>query len=116
MFSFRETNNRVRLYFLGVPTGRKDNTLMYYDVTYDGKVQPWKQLLDLSEPPESNVTSLSKVCNLIFDCMLCFFVYYSTVVVTPITFDNFIGLSLMYEEPIYDCHLHFMKILIKSYY
>ena len=61
MFSFRECDGRVRLYFLGVPSGRKDNTLMYCDVTNKGEANTWNQLLDVSEPQDTSVTSLSKV-------------------------------------------------------
>lgn len=61
MFSFREYDGGVRLYFLAAPTGRKENTLMYCDMTDDGKATPWKQLLDILEPLESAVTTLSKV-------------------------------------------------------
>lgn len=61
MFTFREVEGNVRLYFLGVPVGRRENTLMYCDVTADGSVTTWKPLLEVLPPSEQNTATLSKV-------------------------------------------------------
>ena len=58
--NFYQRENRVRLYFIGVPTGKKDNTIMYADVGADNEVLTWKPLLNMGEQEESN-SILSKV-------------------------------------------------------
>ncbi|XP_067941458.1 dipeptidyl peptidase 9-like [Watersipora subatra] len=58
MFTFREVHGKARVYFLGVPPMRRDNTLMYCDVTKDGRGCHWKQLIDSAEA--SDAANLSK--------------------------------------------------------
>lgn len=60
MFTFSERNDKTRLYFLGVPAGKRQNTLMYCDIDDTGSCAEWKHLLDVEESQNGEVT-LSKV-------------------------------------------------------
>jgi len=62
LFTFRTASDgRERVYFLGAPSGKKENTLMYADVTRDGQVLPWKQLVSICDPVDTAASALSKV-------------------------------------------------------
>lgn len=50
----------IRLYFIGVPNGKKDNTIMYANVTAQNDVLVWNQLLNMGDNEEAN-SVLSKV-------------------------------------------------------
>ncbi|KAF6023356.1 DPP8 [Bugula neritina] len=61
LFTFRTASDgRERVYFLGAPSGKKENTLMYADVTRDGQVLPWKQLVSICDPVDTAASALSK--------------------------------------------------------
>lgn len=61
VFTFREREGHTRLYFLGVPSGKRQNTLMYCDVDGSGSCAEWRQLLDI-EDNTNGETTLTKVC------------------------------------------------------
>ena len=61
VFTFRERDGHTRLYFLGVPSGKRQNTLMYCDIDENGGAPEWKQLLDTEETTNGE-TTLTKVC------------------------------------------------------
>jgi len=56
----REQGESTRVYFLGVPAGKRENTIMYSDISGDGKPAPWHQLFDSGAKSTSD-TPLSKV-------------------------------------------------------
>lgn len=58
--AFYEHGTKKRLYFIGVPQGKKENTLMFVEVTADGNTLPWKPVLNIPEQEENDVI-LSKV-------------------------------------------------------